>query len=291
MRITGNRMIELGAAATAQGQTRVSEAGEQVTSGLRVAKSSDDPTAWVAAERAKVHRALERGAGAAVQAANDRLDETDAALATIGDIVSQVRALAIQGASATYNAEDRAEIGVQVRALRTAALGAANTRSADGEFLLGGTASSTAPFDEATGAYLGNAVARAVPTGEATQTFATITGAELTSAAGVDVFPLLDRIALALETNDPQTIQDSLDELETAVGQLSMSRTHTGGAMSVLRSTKEAHATLEQNFARKIAEHVEADTVASASELARASQALTAAQTVASHIVGLLDPR
>lgn len=291
MRITGNRMIELGAAATAQNQSRVAEAGEQVTSGLRVAKASDDPTAWVAAERAKVHRALERGAGAAVAVANERLDETDGALASIGDIVSQVRSIAVQGATDTYSADDRAQMAVQIRTLRAAAMGAANSRSADGEYLLAGTASTSPPFDEVTGAYLGNANQRAVPTGETTRSFVTVTGAELTSAAGVDLFPMLDRIATALENNDLPGIQGELDNLETAVRQVGMARTQTGGAMGVLTATKEAHATMEENFARVISNRVEVDTVASASELARAGQALQAAQTVASHIVGLLDPR
>ncbi len=279
MRITGNRMIDLAAAATAKSQERVAAAANEVSSGLRVAKPSDDPAAWLAAERAKLHRTLARGADSAVQASRDRLDQTDGALATIGDVVSQVRTLAVQGASATYNASDRAELAVQVRALFGAAVGAANTRSADGEFLLAGSQSLATPFDAA-GQYHGDALAR---TG-------TLAGSELTAANGVDVLPLLDKVATALAANDQTTVQNLLGDLDTAVKQVAVTRTRAGGAMVVLDSAKQAHAQLEESLAGEISRQVETDSVAAASELAKASQSLELSRAVSSHVIALLDP-
>ena len=50
MRVTGNRMIDLATGATAAGQTRVASAAQEVTTGLRVSRPSDDPNAYVSAE-------------------------------------------------------------------------------------------------------------------------------------------------------------------------------------------------------------------------------------------------
>src|SRR5215831_10738876 len=99
MRITGNRLIDLASASTTKNQAAVATASAEVSSGLRVAEPSDDPTAWLAAQRTKLHQALSQGTGAAVAASRDRLELTDSALASLSDIVSQVRTLAIQGAS------------------------------------------------------------------------------------------------------------------------------------------------------------------------------------------------
>src|SRR5256885_4475099 len=99
MRITGNRLIDLASASTSKNQSAVATSAAELSSGMRVTTPSDDPDAWLAAQRTKLHQALSQGAGAAVAASRDRLTVTDNALASLGDVVSQVRALAIQGSS------------------------------------------------------------------------------------------------------------------------------------------------------------------------------------------------
>src|SRR4051812_42778143 len=162
MRITGNRMIELASASTTKSQAAVGTISQQLSSGLRVTTPSDDPTAWLSAQRTKLRQALSEGSGAAVATSRDRLEVTDNSLAAIGDAVSQIRQLAIQGSSDTYNAANRAGLGDEVRGLFQSALDSANVQGVDGEFLLAGNKSLTAPFDP-TGAFQGDASVRSVP--------------------------------------------------------------------------------------------------------------------------------
>src|SRR5690349_8286103 len=136
MRITGNRLIDIAASSTAKSQSAVGTVSGQLSSGLRVTAPSDDPEAWLAAQRNKLRQVLSQGNGTAVAVSHDRLQLTDGALASIGDVLSQVRSLAVQGASDTYNADNRAGLGAQVRALFQSALDSANARNNDGEFLL-----------------------------------------------------------------------------------------------------------------------------------------------------------
>src|SRR6185503_15054303 len=102
-----------------------------------------------------------------------------------------------------------------------------------GEYLLAGSDSLTAPFDD-TGAYTGDAIVRSVPSDGSATTGVLIAGSDLTAAGGVDVLPLLDRIATALSGNDMTTLRAALPDLETAVKQIAMSRSRAGSAMNVL---------------------------------------------------------
>lgn len=290
MRITGHRMIDLSATSTSRSQEAVAARSAEVTSGLKVAKPSDDPTAYAAAERAKVRKVISEGTGAAVKASRDRLEETDGALGSLGDILSRVQELAVQGANASYNAGDRAELGAEIHSLFLSALGAANTQSTNGEYLLGGSQSGAPPFD-ATGAYVGDALARAIPASENANSFATIPGSRLTAAYGVDVMPLLERVASALSSNNLSALQTGIADLHTAVQQVGLTRTVTGGSMNVLDATVTARDLLSQHLSEEVARNVEVDSIGAASALANASAALEASRAVTSHLVSLLDPR
>jgi flagellar hook-associated protein 3 FlgL len=287
MRITGNRLMDVSSAASVRTQSTVAEVAEQVTSGLRVGKPSDDPSAWLAAQRTKLRQAMSQGTGAAVDASRERLSVTDNALASIGDAVSQIRQLAIQGSSGTYNPDDRAGLGAQIRGLFDAAVASANVRGIDGEYLLAGDASLTAPFDAA-GVYHGDAATRSVPTGDAITDGTSIAGASLTAAHGTDVLPLMDRIATAMANNDMPTLLAALPDLETAVKQISFARSQTGGAINVLDQTTSARTALEQDMSRAISRYVEVDTVTAASDLAKATQSLEVSRAVSSHIIAML---
>lgn len=288
MRITGNRLMDVSSAASVRTQSTVAEVAEQVTSGLRVGKPSDDPSAWLAAQRTKLRQAMSQGTGGAVDASRERLAITDNALASIGDVVSQVRQLAIQGSSDTYNPGDRAGLGAQIRGLFQAAIASANVQGNDGEYLLAGDASLTAPFDAA-GVYHGDAAIRAVPTGDAITSGTSIAGSSLTAARGTDVLPLMDRIATAMANNDLPTLLAALPDLDTAVKQISLARTQTGGAINVLDQTTSARTALEHDMSQAISRYVEVDTVTAASDLAKATQSLEVSRAVSSHIIAMLQ--
>lgn len=290
MRITDHRIVDLSAAATQRNQSKVSELTNQVSSGLRVTKPSDDPTAWLTAQRAKVQAALNDGTKQAIELGHERMVASDGALSTLSSIISQARELAVEGANDTQTASSRTAIGAEMQSLFETAVSTANTRDPSGEYLLAGTASTTQPFDPLTGAYAGNATARGVSTDTISSTLGTVPGSKLTAASGVDILPMLKTLADALNTNNTAVIRSSLGDLDTAVKQLAQTRGETGGHMAVLESARTAHEQLSTRISEAISNAVETDTVAAASDLAKASSALTVSQTVTSHVLQLLDP-
>ncbi|MFN0249708.1 MAG: hypothetical protein ACKV2T_22695 [Kofleriaceae bacterium] len=289
MRITGNRMIDVAKAADAANQSRVAKFAAEASSGLRVTKPSDDPEAWAASQRASMKQTLAGGSVAALEVGRERLALTDHALGGIGDALSSMRVLALQGANASYGAADRAQLGAQVRTLFATAIAAANTQTVDGEYILAGSVSTSAPFS-ATGTYTGDSSVRDLPISDDAIVGSSITGASLTASAGVDVLPLFDRVASALEANDLAGLQSLLPELESATKQVGLARTQTGGTMNAVDSALSAHADLSTHLSTEVARAVEADIVTSASNLAKATHALEASRAITSHIVAVVDP-
>jgi flagellar hook-associated protein 3 FlgL len=289
MRITSGHIVELAAAATSRAQQSVADATAVESSGLKVAVPSDDPVAWVTAQRERVRETLSSGNGTAMSFATDQLDETDGALSTISDVVTQARQLAVQGSSDTYSAASRAEIGTQVQALFQSALAAANTQSSNGEYLLGGSKSSAPPFD-ATGAYTGDSTSRDITVSEHSTQTVTVPGSVLTAANGVDVLPTLAALATALSTNNVAGIQAALGTLTSATTQVSSARAQTGAALATLSSADASRQQLEVTLATHVSNLVEADAIGAASTLAQATQTLDVSRAVTSNVIQALQP-
>ena len=289
MRVTGTHLIELTTAAAQRAQEKVAETSAVASSGLRVDKPSDDPAAWAMARRADDRRAASAARGDAIAQGQDRLQATDGALATIGDLVAQARSLAVQGASDGYGPTDRAALATQLRSMLDAAVAAGNARTSDGEYVLAGAQSATPPFD-ATGAYQGDGQVRTIEAGEGLAAPVGVPGSALTAAAGVDVLPALGALADALAANDVVGIRASIDTLGQATNQIALARGDAGAALASLASADDARGQLELSLTATVSRAVDADAVGAATDLARASQALEAAQAVAARVVALTDP-
>jgi flagellin-like hook-associated protein FlgL len=153
---------------------------EQIATGKRIQRPSDDPPAATrAASLQRQLAALERHAKAA-QSARGTLDAGAAALQDGGDLLAEARALLVQGLNGTLNAQDRATLAKDVRALRSQLLDLANSPAGEG-YLFGGTHAGSAPFQEWSVA--GHAKVKYVGTSQVPQLQI---GAQTTLAAGLD---------------------------------------------------------------------------------------------------------
>ena len=78
----------------------------------------------------------------------------------------------------------------------------------------------------------------------------------LTAANGVDVLPLLEQVADALDANARTRVRTLLTDVQTAIDQGSHARSLGGGAMAVLDEAAKAHSQLEQNLDQDISRDV-----------------------------------
>jgi flagellar hook-associated protein 3 FlgL len=289
MRITENRMVQLASASLSAQRERVARSGEQLSSGERVSRPSQDPAAWSAARRAEASKTINDGRGQALARSQERLALVDGALAQMGSVMSRARELAVSAASDTIDPESLEVILVEVRGLRQSALAAANTRGSEGEYVLAGSESDQAPFDP-DGVYQGDDVVRFIETQNGLEQSASVTGAVLTSAAGVDIFAQLAAFETALQTRDRAGISAAIGAMTTGNQQISAARADGGSKSAALLAAEDAQRQLDGALVELHSRLVGSDPIAAASELARHSSSLEAAQVVAQRIIDLTRP-
>jgi len=147
MRVTETRMIDMVTGGVSRAREQAADAGQKLQTGLKVARPSDDASAWAEGQRAAARQVVSQNRGSSIARARDRLNEVDGALGGVGSVLAQVTELAVQFGNDTYNATDRAEGAKVVLALRDAALASANASTGDGEYVLAGTKGGAPPFD------------------------------------------------------------------------------------------------------------------------------------------------
>jgi flagellar hook-associated protein 3 FlgL len=284
MRVTNMYMVNLAQQADAKNQSTVAQLSQEVSSGLAVAKPSDDPVKWMEAQREKVRSAINDGTGEALQSGIEKLTATDGALSTLSGLVAQAQSLAVEGASANITSDARANEAQQVNGLLQSVLAAANTKDVDGTYLLSGTLVATQPY-EPTGNYQGNGSSISINSSASGTSQATISGSSLQA-----MIETIGDLGTALTNNDTTGIQTALGNLNTAVTQLSTTRAQVGGMMASLQSAQTAQTSLQTSLTESISNYTEADAVQSASSLAQASTVLQVSQSVTQKVLELLTP-
>ncbi len=211
---------------------------EQMGTGERLSRSSDDP---VAAARL---RTLARGERLAQidqrssDLASTDLKMTDDALGSLATLVIRAKELATKAATETLSAEQRAAIGGEVESLRQAVLQIANSRNSAGHALFGGQAAGAA-YQESGGAvaYVGTAAKDAVDLGDGQSVVPSLTGPEVFTfeAGGVptDLFAVLGDLATALKGGGDPTGPTgvALDGLAAGLGQITTAQTVVGARL------------------------------------------------------------
>jgi len=129
-----------------QRQSDLAEAQGQLTSGKRVNKASDDPTAAARAERARALEARTTASERAVDASANAMTLTEAALGDAGDLLQQARELVVGAGNSSYSDDERKAIANQVAAIRNQLLSVANRPDGQGGYVFSGQGSGGAPF-------------------------------------------------------------------------------------------------------------------------------------------------
>lgn len=211
---------------------------EQMGTGERLSRSSDDP---VAAARL---RTLARGERLAQidqrssDLASTDLKMTDDALGSLATLVIRAKELATKAATETLSAEQRAAIGGEVESLRQAVLQIANSRNSAGHALFGGQAAGAA-YQESGGAvaYVGTAAKDAVDLGDGQSVVPSLTGPEVFTfeAGGVptDLFAVLGDLATALKGGGDPTGPTgvALDGLAAGLDSITTAQTVVGARL------------------------------------------------------------
>lgn len=146
MRVSTAYYTQRGLTSMLEQQKRLSDIQQQIASGKRLLRPSDDPTG--AAQILRLEQAVastnqfQRNADAAL----NRLTLEESTLKNVGDTLLRVRELAVQANNSTLSSSDRQALAQEVRERLSELIGYGNTRDANQEFLFSGNRVSTEPF-------------------------------------------------------------------------------------------------------------------------------------------------
>ena len=137
-------------------QSGLNEIQQQVATGRRIQRPSDDPVG--ASRSLNLRESLETidQYQRNTTQARSRLQLEEQTLTGASDLLQRVRELTLQASNATQTNETRQFIATELRQNLDAMLALANTRDANDEYLFGGYQTSTEPFSRSGGAFVYN---------------------------------------------------------------------------------------------------------------------------------------
>lgn len=151
VRITNNGAQAQLAAQVARGRRSIAAAQEQIASGKRINRPSDDPAGAGAVVRIRTSQQVVAQFQNVAASVRERLSVADGALNSHHFALDRALALLTKGASDTADPAARSSIAAELDGIRKQLISIANTRGG-GEYVFGGTRQNAPPFDPATGA-------------------------------------------------------------------------------------------------------------------------------------------
>lgn len=246
MRITNSVMQERMLRNLQEQGAQLLRASDQVTTGLRNAKISDDPIAGGQVLQADTAlRAVEQYRRS-VTSVQSRQAAEENVLDQLGDLLSRAKELATAQGSNTGNAATRAAAATEVQTLIDQAISLGNLRFGN-EYLFGGLATDAPPF-QPDGTYLGTATGRQAEVGDGVLVETVHSGQELLVSSGV--LSSLTALRDALTANDPAAVRTAGGPLDAAFDATQVTLTEVGartrnldlttGSLTALQTALEA---------------------------------------------------
>lgn len=280
MRITDNSVYARMNRSMLSTRAEAVEAQDRASSGIRVAKPSDDPGAFAQARRERAREALGRAGTESADAAWSQLSGADDALNSAGDALARARELALRGSNDTLGAEERATLALEAREIRKQMTTFANTQ-VQGAYVFAGNATDKPAF-ESDGTFLGTHGSREVQALPGVRVQASLPGGDAFGAGeSDDIFSSLDTLLAGLESNDPAQARASLGGIDISTNRILGARATLGGIMNSLqtaRSVAEKHADISEGERGRL---TEIDEVSAATAMLKATSAYNSAVAIA----------
>jgi flagellar hook-associated protein 3 FlgL len=121
-----------------QRQSQLGVSQEQLSSGKRVLKASDDAVAATLSERTQNRLARTAADQRGLEASRRSLQQGESALATVTDLYAQAKELLVQAGNGALNASDKLTIANQLKGIREQLVGLANQKDSAGNPLFAG---------------------------------------------------------------------------------------------------------------------------------------------------------
>ena len=268
---------------------RMQNAQSQVSSGKRLSRPSDDPSAAadsvsIDSDRATNAQYLDNAA-----TAQSRLEVADNALDGVQQVIDRIRSIALLSQNGNSPAPTST---FEINQLRDQILSTANT-AFEGQSIFAGSKTDTPAYvkaNDGTVSYAGDSMVTKLQTGRATTLQSQIPGDQIFTGS-IDAFQTISDLMTAITSGNNSAIQTGVTKLETLSQTVSSARTQVGG---LINSATAAQSDLRQTDLTQVAQLSrlqDADLSKALSDFSQSQIALQAATAVGARIssISLLD--
>lgn len=273
MRVTAANSFDQSIANLQRRQQQLTETQNQLTSGKRVLRASDDPAAAARAERALAAMGRADAQLRALDASRNAMQLTESSLGHAGELLQQVREKIVAAGNGSYTDSERLTLAEAIRGLRDDLLTVSNRSDGAGRYLFGGQGADTPPFVDAPGGvvYAGTAGELQAAAGESTPLSIDGRASWLAApdpanpGATLSLFAVLDRAVTQLSTPGrtaaevAQTVSDGLADVDAVAANLGRWRARAGEALNRIDAIGErlAQGKLDAQSDRSAAEDLD----------------------------------
>lgn len=251
MRITNNILSQNLLRNLEAAQGRMDDLQNEMSSGHRITKPSDDPVGIENALRIKSNISrIEQWKNNADEAVA-YMSTADTTMADMGSMLQRVRELAVQGASDVLDVNSRVAIKQEVDQIAEQLRVVANTKIGN-KYIFAGTATDKSPLSSS---WVGNSILPTVEVGDSVSLSAFVDGKALfrvTNANPKGIFSVLDELSSALGDNNGSAVGATIGELDTSIDNVLAQRSDLGARLNratALQSQLDSSSTnLQQNL-------------------------------------------
>ena len=218
--LSRERSLSAGASERAMERARrdLARLQEQMSTGLRVNRASDDAPAFMEARKMETLNKRYAQYLRSIDSAQAWVDHTQDALNGIADHVAEAYEQGIRVNGHVLDADGREAVASRVEAILAEVVDQLNTRHGD-EYLFAGSRTTAQPFDVVAGVvvYNGNSAGRTRQIGDTQRLDVNIPGDSIhDTGAGFTITESLQNLADAIRSGDPALVETALEDVATA---------------------------------------------------------------------------
>lgn len=284
MRVTNQSLTTQVQESLQQAFRRLAETQEQISSGKRINRLSDDAFGAVRALDLQSFDAALDQYKKNIDAARPVLDQTDSILGEAANVLTRAKELAVAMANGAASAQDRISAAAEVHQLLAQLVSLGNS-ALDGRYLFAGFQNDAPAFTQGAGVtYNGDSGAINIQANGSTMVALNLPGDKVFQGVGVtggtDLFDTLADLEAALNANDvsgANGITTQIGRLDTALNQVSNFRAEIGARLGTLDIASGGLEVMKLKTADMRSKVEDIDPLKVFSDFARLQQAFTAA--------------
>ena len=304
MRITNSMMINSFMSNLNRNMTLMGTYQDQLSSGKRINRLSDDPIGVMSALDARAKLAKLAQHNSSIDDGKSWLDQTDISLQELSTMMVELNGNTVGAANGTLSDSDRKAIGALVGQMKDHIVQVSNT-TYGGRYIFGGYNTTAEPFKvDATGNLLYNGVNLADPltpaatitalqnqvirysTGTNITTDISVNGVQLMGTGANNLYDVLNKLQIALNTGSaPTVISGFIGQLQTKQQDILALVADVGGRQNRLDIMSSSNADNEVNYTAELSRVEDVDQAMATMEFKMAEAVYRSALSVGAKVI------